>query len=773
VDGKQERTIVGDESPLVMGFDPSRGGQNALLSDPGLPMLMTTLKPMPNITGFFSATLSNQQLPPCFMFPSQAKSKAPEFPMPVCQRMSILDGLTRAEYMETYMHPCDCIWRDVNGKPITRSTLRTMSFALAEAADPEIRTRVEGRTINSLWSVPGEAEPQRFTGRVVAYCAPGSAAYNRLSREQKAAGGDWWMIEYDENEVDDGGATEFMRWSDVQQILDDDQLGDVGDRIGDEAPAKATVAGILNVKAEWCAGLPIAEVFLDGRTKHFCSTVTYNEKGGTNHEVYQAMKTTNWISCYDAVDVLENPLFSIVDCGPGRTWPQNNIDDASIGLYDGGTGPNNSINDQFHDNRNQYGKMKVAMERELIDIISAQRMGTETTARKGEGNIKLSYADFPRMASAGFAVLSNTENMKAAASETGYVPMSIAAVLDNDKVWQDTKGGAEDELRTLLTQNHAKSLIGLVKDGMNTEKFMMSPQELDLSARVHEIGLSIYQKNLACKPLSGQIHGTGLPGKIYQNSHACLARVDKKCMEASERARIDGNTFEARKIVRVQCDELRKLILGDLDNDDTDSDDGSEDEESDSELFFSERAPKRRKKVTAGAKAANVKKKPRRKCVEDLRLYELKALAKDYGLNDKIAGVSIATCTWAAHADQLQTLIADAVRTRKPIDIEAPSANPAVGNAGEFRDMSKWAGLEGFSHVAKYAGYCLFRMSIAQDANAERIRPWQEEDQLDDAVKQELEEIAQQVSKVSVSYRFVTFTVIVVKMTVRLWATGE
>ena len=101
------------------------------------------------------------------------------------------------------------------------------------------------------------------------------------------------MIEYDENVVDDGGATEFMRWSDVQQILDDDQLGDVGDRIGDDAPAKATVAGILNVKAEWCAGLPIAEVFLDGRTKHFCSTVTYNEKGGTNHGVYQAMKTTN------------------------------------------------------------------------------------------------------------------------------------------------------------------------------------------------------------------------------------------------------------------------------------------------------------------------------------------------------------------------------------------------------------------------------------------------------------------------------------------------
>ena len=87
--------------------------------------------------------------------------------------------------------------------------------------------------------------------------------------------------------------------------------------------------------------------------------------------------------------MLDNSLLSIVDCGPGRTWPQNNIDDASIGLYDGGTGPNNSISDQFHDNRNQYGKMKVAMERELIAFISAQRMGTETTARKGEGNINL------------------------------------------------------------------------------------------------------------------------------------------------------------------------------------------------------------------------------------------------------------------------------------------------------------------------------------------------------------------------------------------------
>ena len=65
-----------------------------------------------------------------------------------------------------------------------------------------------------------------------------------------------------------------------------------------------------------------------------------------NHELYQAFKMTNWISCFDTVDVLRNPLFSIVDCGPGRTWPQNNVDDANIGLYNGGTRPNNSINDQ-------------------------------------------------------------------------------------------------------------------------------------------------------------------------------------------------------------------------------------------------------------------------------------------------------------------------------------------------------------------------------------------------------------------------------------------
>ena len=151
VEGKQERTIVGDESPLVMGFDPSRGGQNQLLHDVGMPMLMTTLKSMPNITGFFSATLSNQQLPPCYVFPSQAKTKAPKYPMPVCQRMSIVGntgkGLTRDEYLKKFGHPCDCIWRDADGNEIVHSSLRTMSFAIAEKADPMIRTEIEGRSI--------------------------------------------------------------------------------------------------------------------------------------------------------------------------------------------------------------------------------------------------------------------------------------------------------------------------------------------------------------------------------------------------------------------------------------------------------------------------------------------------------------------------------------------------------------------------------------------------------------------------------------------------
>jgi hypothetical protein len=151
VEGKQERTIVGDESPLVMGFDPSRGGQNQLLHDEGMPMLMTTLKSMPNITGFFSATLSNQQLPPCYVFPSQAKTKAPKYPMPVCQRMSIVGntgkGLTRDEYLKKFGHPCDCIWRDADGNEIVHSSLRTMSFAIAEKADPMIRTEIEGRSI--------------------------------------------------------------------------------------------------------------------------------------------------------------------------------------------------------------------------------------------------------------------------------------------------------------------------------------------------------------------------------------------------------------------------------------------------------------------------------------------------------------------------------------------------------------------------------------------------------------------------------------------------
>ena len=128
-----------------------------------------------------------------------------------------------------------------------------------------------------MWWFPGTLEVQEFTGRVQTFCAPKTATYHRLSPEQKEEGGDWWMIQYDENAFHEGESVEFMRWSDVQQILDDDQL-----EAGDESGAKAAVRGLLNLKAEWCGPLPIAEVTLDGRTKHFCSTVTYNEKGGMN-----------------------------------------------------------------------------------------------------------------------------------------------------------------------------------------------------------------------------------------------------------------------------------------------------------------------------------------------------------------------------------------------------------------------------------------------------------------------------------------------------------
>ena len=139
---KMDRIIVGDETDIAMGYAPSKGGQNKQLYDAELDRLMVEFKGLGKISAMYCMTLSKIVLPPLYIYASGNTTTDGNVAMPVCMGLHIFDVPWANNF------PCDCRWRYPDGRELKRSKVRTMSFALAERSDPEVRRAVVGRRVS-------------------------------------------------------------------------------------------------------------------------------------------------------------------------------------------------------------------------------------------------------------------------------------------------------------------------------------------------------------------------------------------------------------------------------------------------------------------------------------------------------------------------------------------------------------------------------------------------------------------------------------------------
>ena len=581
-----------DEIDKTISYNPRKGGHNiqifarklkiteeAVLAD--LPRMQASLKGLMKITCCGSFTLSGQALANAYYFALTAKA-CPEVFLPECQvRRGCGDPLDCCGQ-------CDCDWFTAGQVRIVRSDLRCMPLGLAARIDPTVRgSGLNGRMVSKS-AVDTDAEgatdavgSNRVFGTITSHCSAEALAAGTQKVQVRKPGreADWWEVKWQSAAIADaepGGTTQFWHytWEElVPMLLERDAHLDAGDETA--ALALGRIVG-RSIKPEWIRGLPVANVHMDGRDKRYHCKVCYNPSGGRTALTWQRFKKVVFGEVHDECSIM-NRTATISDGATGLLNAVNQIADLLDGRHGLPTCANASAATQPSDDKSLHGHATNVEEAEGGDILVEKRTGRKAgacgPALAANPAAKLEMSDLPRIACAGWKVMSDRRAMNQALKRCGFkvkagsnFGVSIAEPLENDKVLWNLDGTECVSLRTTVHNTHVKALIALIDQGMDPTCLTMASGETFFNRRqrappiTQEDLFKVYDDLRGRRKSTGARVGFGLFSKAVEFTAAHFAGADDiASVDFKQAARACSDHAKAVEI-RQHANVLRRAL---------------------------------------------------------------------------------------------------------------------------------------------------------------------------------------------------------------------